>query len=87
MPSDAGLRTDPGTAMTGTPRDPASETVSNEPPRTRDSTTTTASASAAMMRLRAGNRWAAGGGARWHLRAEQAHARPTSSQRPALQRG
>ena len=41
MPSDAGLRTEPGTAMTGTPRCSASETVSNEPPRTLDSTTTT----------------------------------------------
>ena len=60
VPSDAGLRTEPGTAMTGTPRCCASETVSNDPPRTLDSTTTTTSASAARMRLRAGKRWAAG---------------------------
>ena len=33
MPSEAGLRTEPGTAMTGSPADCASETVSSEPPR------------------------------------------------------
>ena len=55
VPTDDGLRTEPGTAMTGMSRSAASFTVSSEPPAAWDSTTTTRCDSAAMMRLRAGN--------------------------------
>ena len=61
VPREAELRTEPGTAPTGTPRRAAASTVWNEPPRPWHSTTTTTSARAAMMRLRAGKTRGRGG--------------------------
>jgi hypothetical protein len=52
---ETGLRTDPGTAITGRSRAMAASTVCRDPPFSADSTTTTTSAKAAMTRLRTGN--------------------------------
>ena len=60
VPTDAGLRTEPGTTSTSMPRASAASTVWSDPPRSCDSTTITASARAAMMRLRAGKRQRSG---------------------------
>ena len=56
VPSELGLRTDPGTARTSRPRSAAQRAVLSAPLLAVASTTTTASARAAMMRLRRGNR-------------------------------
>ena len=82
VPTDDGLRTEPGTAMTGMSRSAASFTVSSEPPAAWDSTTTTRCDSAAMMRLRAGNRHASGrapSGASLRSRPRRADALPQVS--------
>ena len=81
MPADDGLRTEPGTAITWMSRSAASSTVCIEPPAAWDSTTTTRSASAAMIRLRAGNRHAAGPSAERRLAEQQAARRATRPHR------
>ena len=86
VPADAGLRTDPGTAPTVTPRVVAAWTVWSDPPRTWHSTTTSTSERAAMMRFRRGKR---------HARSAEpigdsestAPAVATRRQRPACWRG
>ena len=61
VPTELGLRIEPGTASTSRPRSAAQRAVLSAPLLAVASTTTTASASAAMMRLRRGKRQPTGG--------------------------
>ena len=86
-PRDAGLRTEPGTAITGTPRVAASVAVCSAPPCSCDSTTTTTSASAAMMRLRAGKCHPTGAAPSGYSVSTSTASRATRPTAAALRRG
>ena len=84
VPSEAGLRTDPGTAITGTPRTPASVTVS----RSHRGPSTRPRRPRRRMRQGCGCGRGTGGCRRCCGTSEHRRPRrPTSSHRPALQRG